>query len=68
MGEGERERGINMLCWVMIKGQYRGDWFDAQGGLTLLHYKPLAKPRLIPVGAGSNSCVLDSQCKGDLNP
>lgn len=68
MGEGERERGINMLCWAMIKGQCWGDWFDAQGGLTPLHDKPLAKPRLSPVGAGSDSCVLDSQYKGDLNP
>ena len=67
MDEGERERGINLLCWVMITGQCWGDWFDAQSGLTLLHDKTLANPRLNPAGAGLDHCVLDSWCKGDLN-
>lgn len=51
----------------MIKGQYWGDWFDAQSNLTLLHDKTLAKKRLNPEGAGSYSCVLKSQYKGALN-
>lgn len=32
--EGEREKVINLLCWVMIKGQCWGDYVDAQSGLT----------------------------------
>lgn len=51
----------------MIQDQCWGDWFDVQSAGTQLHDKPWAKPRLSPAGAGSDSRILDSQCKGYLN-
>lgn len=67
--EWMREKGReSLICFV-------GWWLRGSAGVTslmlrmawLLREKPWAKLRLNPVGAGSDSCALCSQRKGDLN-